>query len=64
MYKLLIHTAQRSERKPRKLGWELTFGEITKFGVTGSEWMDKVYDEKIDKERWIDNYFENNKSKS
>ena len=26
--------SQRSERKPRKLGWELTIGEITKFGVT------------------------------
>ena len=25
--------SQRSERKPRKLGWELTVGEITKIGV-------------------------------
>ena len=32
-------------RKPRKLGWELTIGEITKFGVKDAHYKKNVKDD-------------------
>ena len=42
-----IFNSRWSERKPKKLGWELTIGEITKFGVNYTIYMYNIHAVKL-----------------